>query len=88
MKPRDFQARLLDEPDIVDAVPEGGQVRLVSSRFRPIRARMFAGVAAQPTPARFEDGFMVLLQQAGRAKPIRPARREPAGKTRDRRLPG
>ena len=29
---------------------------------------MFAGVAALPTPARFEDGFMVLLQQAGRAK--------------------
>ena len=30
MKARDFQTRLLDEPDIVDAVPEGGQVRLVS----------------------------------------------------------
>ena len=29
-KPRDFQARLLDEPDVIDAVPESGQVRLVS----------------------------------------------------------
>jgi ABC-2 type transport system ATP-binding protein len=69
MKPRDFQARLLDEPGIVDAVPEGGQIRLVSNaesgRSGP---RMFAGAAAQPTPPRFEDGFMVLLQGAGRAK--------------------
>ena len=69
MKPRDFQARLLDDPDILDAVPEGGQIRLVSNvksgRSEP---RMFAGAAAQPTPVRFEDGFMVLLQGAGRAK--------------------
>ena len=49
---------------------------------------MFAGVAAQPTPARFEDGFMVLLQAGGRAKPIRPApkraarKNPPAGGTR------
>jgi len=69
MKPRDFQAQLLDEPDIVDAVPEGGQIRLVSNA-KPGRSepRMFAGVAARPTPVRFEDGFMVLLQGAGRAK--------------------
>ena len=69
MKARDFQAKLLAEPDIVDAVPEGGQVRLVSQassgRSQP---RKFDGVAAQPTPARFEDGFMVLLEQAGGAK--------------------
>lgn len=69
MKPRDFQARLLEEPDIIDAVPEGGQIRLVSQadsgRSGP---GMFAGVTAQPTSARFEDGFMVLLQRAGRAK--------------------
>jgi ABC-2 type transport system ATP-binding protein len=69
MKPRDFQARLLDEPNIVDAVPEGGQIRLVSNaKSGRAEPRLFAGAAAQPTPPRFEDGFMVLLQGAGRAK--------------------
>ena len=29
---RELQARLLDDPDLVDAVPEGGQVRFVSKR--------------------------------------------------------
>jgi pyoluteorin transport system ATP-binding protein len=75
MKPRDFQAQLLAEPDVIDAVPENGQVRLVSrvaasGRSGPV---MFGGVAAQPTPARFEDGFMVLLQQLGSANPSRAA---------------
>ena len=65
IKPRDFQARLLEEPDIIDAVPEGGQIRLVSHASGSV---IFAGVTAQPTPARFEDGFMVLLQGARRAK--------------------
>jgi ABC-2 type transport system ATP-binding protein len=69
MKPRDFQARLLDEPDIVDAVPEGGHVRFVSQPgFGRSASGMFAGASARPTSARFEDGFMVLLQQAGRKK--------------------
>jgi ABC-2 type transport system ATP-binding protein len=70
MKPRDFQAKLLVEPDVVDAVPEGGHVRLVSkARAGRSGPAMFGGVAARPTPARFEDGFMVLLQQSGGAKP-------------------
>ena len=63
MKARDFQARLLAEPSVIDAVPERGQVRLVS-KVSSSQAGQFAGVTAQPTPARFEDGFMVLLQQA------------------------
>jgi ABC-2 type transport system ATP-binding protein len=72
MKARDFQARLLDEPDIVDAVPEGGQVRLVSKAASGrAQAAMFGGAAAQPTPARLEDGFMVLLQQNQGAKPTK-----------------
>ena len=74
MKPRDFQARLLGEPDVVDAVPEGGRVRVVSQAVAPGR---FAGVAAQPTPARFEDGFMVLLHQAGAARENRTPPRPP-----------
>jgi ABC-2 type transport system ATP-binding protein len=63
MKARDFQARLLAEPDVIDAVPERGQVRLVS-KVSSSQAREFADVTAQPAAARFEDGFMVLLHQA------------------------
>lgn len=72
MKARDFQAKLLAEPDIVDAVPEGGQVRLVSrassGRSQP---RKFDSAAAQPTPARLEDGFMVLMENAKGGKPAK-----------------
>jgi ABC-2 type transport system ATP-binding protein len=71
MKPRDFQARLLADPAIVDAVPEGALVRLVSqARPNGSGAGILGGVATQPTPARFEDGFMVLLQQTVGAKPL------------------
>jgi ABC-2 type transport system ATP-binding protein len=62
IKPRDFQAQLLSEPSVIDAVPESGQVRLVTTQTAAgAAARQFAGVAAEPTQARFEDGFMVLL---------------------------
>jgi ABC-2 type transport system ATP-binding protein len=66
MKAREFQSRLLDEPGVVDAVPEGGQVRVV--RREPGRtgggdSPLIAGARAQPTPARFEDGFMMLLHR-------------------------
>jgi ABC-2 type transport system ATP-binding protein len=70
MKARDFQAKLLDEPDIVDAVPEGGQVRLVrQASTGGSQPGKFDGAAAQPTPARLEDGFMVLMQKAQGGKP-------------------
>ena len=87
MKPRDFQARLLAEPDVVDAVPEGGLVRVVA-QANPGRSGTptFGGVPARPTPARFEDGFMVLLQQAGGAKASDARERrpeEPLGGSRD-----
>lgn len=84
-KPRDFQNRLLDLPDVIDAVPEGGLIRLVSQdHLDGAGPRKFAGIAAQPTPPRFEDGFMVLMERAGRVKQA-PAQaeesrpREPAG---------
>jgi ABC-2 type transport system ATP-binding protein len=81
-KARDFQARLLDDPNVIDAVPECGQVRLVSqANASGSEADQFAGVAARPTPARFEDGFMVLLHQAGGAHAAdkqAPAAQEPA----------
>jgi len=76
VKARDYQARLLDEPDVVNAVPESGQVRVVGSGSRgQTEAGTFAGVAARPTPARFEDGFMVLLQKSGEAKAADPEAR-------------
>jgi len=78
VKPRDFQARLLAEPDVVDAVPESGQVRLVSEAgSNGTGQRVFGGTEAQPRPARFEDGFMVLLQQTGGAKPAAAEAQQP-----------
>jgi ABC-2 type transport system ATP-binding protein len=84
MKARDFQAQLLQEPIIIDAVPECGQIRIVAQASSSgAEATQFAGVAARPTPARFEDGFMVLLHQAAGAQAIdkqapAPASQEPA----------
>ncbi|HMF47666.1 MAG TPA: ATP-binding cassette domain-containing protein [Candidatus Saccharimonadales bacterium] len=74
-KAREFQARLLDRPDIVDAVPESGRVRFVRG---PTDAKMdsmdglekpvdqdpgLAGATLSAVAPRFEDGFMVLLQR-------------------------
>jgi ABC-2 type transport system ATP-binding protein len=78
-KPRNFQARLLDEPTIIDAVPEGGQVRLVSQAVGN-GPGPFAGVVVKPTLERFEDGFMMLLRQTGGAQQTQATRQpeEPA----------
>ena len=65
-KAREFQARLLDHPAIIDAVPAAGRVRFVrAADIDPSAGRdiSFDDVVATPVPARFEDGFMVLLQQ-------------------------
>jgi ABC-2 type transport system ATP-binding protein len=63
---RNLQARLLDDPAIVDAVPEAGRVRLVSAAVerKPERvAQALSGLHVVPVPARFEDGFMCLFRQ-------------------------
>jgi ABC-2 type transport system ATP-binding protein len=82
MKAREFQARLLADPDVIDAVLESGDVRLVSRALPAGSAtNRFAGVTARPTAGRFEDGFMVLLHQAGGAHAAEsraPAAQEPA----------
>jgi ABC-2 type transport system ATP-binding protein len=57
MRLRDLEARLLADPRVIDAVPESGQVRLVT--------REGCVVAGRPAPERFEDGFVVLLHRAG-----------------------
>jgi ABC-2 type transport system ATP-binding protein len=64
---RGLQARLLDDPDVVDAVPEGGRVRFVRTPHEPGRGSLLgdgplAGTTVVPALARFEDGFMVLLR--------------------------
>jgi ABC-2 type transport system ATP-binding protein len=59
---RGLQARLLDAPGVVDAVPEGGRVRVVLKESAPDGGAL-NGVTSVPAPARFEDGFMVLLRR-------------------------
>jgi ABC-2 type transport system ATP-binding protein len=70
-KARDLQASLLDDPDIVDALPFGGRVRLVlAADLRPPKDGPLLGVAVEPTAARFEDGFMVLLRRTAAQRPM------------------
>ena len=62
---RVIQARLLAMPEVLDAVPEAGRVRLVLAR--PEAAEAVAartGDGLQPTPAHYEDGFMALLRES------------------------
>jgi ABC-2 type transport system ATP-binding protein len=60
---RSLQAKLIDQPEVIDAVPDGGRVRFV---------RAEGGGAGEPTaepaPPRFEDGFMVLLERGLQAE--------------------
>jgi ABC-2 type transport system ATP-binding protein len=58
-KAREFQSRLMDDPNTIDAVPEGGQVRIVCRNCPSPPNSSFT-----PTPPRFEDGFMILLRKA------------------------
>ncbi len=68
-KARELQAKLLDDPDVIDAVPEGGQVRIVRQS-----AHQADGLPpATPTPSRFEDGFMMLLRKTAQAEHRAPA---------------
>ncbi|MGO4391382.1 ATP-binding cassette domain-containing protein [Variovorax sp. M-6] len=63
--PRTLQARLLDAPaSIIDAVPQGGEVRFIrrpDAEAASVNA-LLDGAPAEPVPARLEDGFMVLLR--------------------------
>jgi ABC-2 type transport system ATP-binding protein len=66
---RGLQVRLLDDPGVVDAVPEGGRVRFVRTQSvpgnrHPREDDPLMDVAVTPARAQFEDGFMVLLRQA------------------------
>lgn len=60
---RSWQARLLDEPAVVDAVPDGGRVRIVFADADQQIPRVLANVTANPAVPCFEDGFMALLRR-------------------------
>ena len=70
---RSLQARLLDRPDIVDAVPDGGRVRFVRGATGAAADEAMPDLIARPVAPRFEDGFMILLREhspRGRASTI------------------
>ena len=61
-----LQARLLDQPGVVDAVPEGGRVRFVRAdegNEGLTGDGLIGDAAIVPVPPRFEDGFMVLFRR-------------------------
>jgi ABC-2 type transport system ATP-binding protein len=65
---RNLQSRLLNDPAIIDAVPEAGRVHLVSAAIEPPgkpneAVQALVGLRVLPVEARFEDGFMRLLRE-------------------------
>jgi ABC-2 type transport system permease protein len=67
--PRSLQARMLDVPDIIDAVPHGGMVRFVHGPLSEDRAQVvknaLRGAAAREVSSSLEDSFMLLLNDRG-----------------------
>ena len=64
---RVVQSRLLDEPDVIDAVPDAGRVRFVRAESPraagPATVNALAGAQVSAAIPRFEDGFMSLLRR-------------------------
>lgn len=64
--PRALQARLLDVPGIIDAVPQGGAVRLVHGRLTNEQREHMTVAMREATvrtvSAQLEDSFMLLLR--------------------------
>ena len=58
---RSLQADLLDSPEVIDAVPDAGRVRVVRAEAGQ-DGQALEGVTLRPTPPRFEDGFMAILK--------------------------
>ena len=63
---RGLQARLLGEPEVIDAVPEAGRVRFVraANTGADLPIALLADAKVELVPPRFEDAFMVLLRRA------------------------
>jgi ABC-2 type transport system ATP-binding protein len=71
--PRALQARLLDQPDILDAVPDGGRVRFVraaAAAAAPAADDALRGLRLESVAPRFEDGFMILLRAHTEREPL------------------
>jgi ABC-2 type transport system ATP-binding protein len=66
MPARELQASLLGDPHVVDALPEGGLVRVVlaESVRSPAESEVLARAKVHEVEPRFEDGFMILLRKA------------------------
>jgi len=62
---RSLQARLLDDASVVDALPEGGWVRVVMRETPPDAGDLKLAISTGPVPETpgFEDGFMLLLHR-------------------------
>jgi ABC-2 type transport system ATP-binding protein len=77
VRPRQLQARLMKDPNVIDAVPEGGRVRfVVKSQGAMPDLSLAAGGKAHPGTPHFEDGFMVRLHESMPAET--PAQLQPA----------
>jgi ABC-2 type transport system ATP-binding protein len=63
---RELQAALLGDARVVDALPEGGEVRLVVAEASAPsdESETLRRAHVRPVEPRFEDGFMILLRQA------------------------
>jgi ABC-2 type transport system ATP-binding protein len=61
-----LQAKLIDMPEIIDAVPHGGKVRTV---MHAEHAASLAGVQFEPVEANLEDGLMMLLRKESHVQP-------------------
>jgi ABC-2 type transport system ATP-binding protein len=75
---RAVQTRLLGHPQVVDAVPEAGRVRVVTNGALPEDLTQDLA-SITPTRARFEDGFMCLLHRISSKRPKVPNVKPPAG---------
>jgi ABC-2 type transport system ATP-binding protein len=67
-----LQSRLLDDPAIIDAVPEAGRVRFVRAAASGEGGdpEILANLEVAPVEPRFEDGFMMLLRQTAQRTPM------------------
>jgi ABC-2 type transport system ATP-binding protein len=61
--PRIVQSRLLDQPGVIDAVPDGGRVRFVRAQGGAFDSKDLSGARVSAVAPRFEDGFMALLRR-------------------------
>ena len=65
--PRGLQARLFEDENIVDAVPDGGRVRFVRGEKEAGTTEYLRDVRIEPVEPRFEDGFMIILREHERS---------------------